>query len=56
VFVGFGADDRFADTQQVLVRALASIPSTTRMIEGGHDWPVWRKLWDQFLDVYGKPS
>ena len=56
VFVGFGVDDRFADTQHVLVRALASIPSTTRVIEGGHDWPVWRKLWDQFLDVYGKPS
>jgi pimeloyl-ACP methyl ester carboxylesterase len=54
VFVGFGSSDRFADTQRVLVRALASVPSTTRVVAGGHDWPVWRELWDQFLDVYGK--
>jgi len=54
VFIGSGSSDRFADTQQVLVRALGSVPSTTRMIEGGHDWPVWRQLWEQFLDVYGK--
>jgi pimeloyl-ACP methyl ester carboxylesterase len=54
VFAGFGSDDRFADTQRLLLRALESDRSTTRVIAGGHDWPVWRQLWDQFLDEYGK--
>ena len=50
VFLGFGAADRFADTQQVLDRALPSERTTTRVIEGGHDWPIWRQLWDLFLE------
>jgi len=20
--------------------------------DGGHDWPVWRALWDRFLDQF----
>jgi pimeloyl-ACP methyl ester carboxylesterase len=24
--------------------------ASTRVIPGGHDWPVWRALWDSFLD------
>jgi pimeloyl-ACP methyl ester carboxylesterase len=51
VFLGFGASDRFADTQQVLAHALRSARTTTRVIEGGHDWLIWRTLWDQFLDA-----
>ena len=50
VFLGLGAGDRFADTQQVLARALPASRSTTRVIAGGHDWPIWRQLWDEFLD------
>ena len=50
VFLGFGAGDRFADTQQVLQRALPAARTTTRVISGGHDWPIWRRLWDHFLD------
>lgn len=54
VFLGFGSEDRFTDTQQLLARALPA--SSTRVIPGGHDWPVWRELWDQFLDRLGERS
>jgi hypothetical protein len=54
VFLGFGSEDRFADTQQLLARALP--PSSTRVIPGGHDWPVWRRLWHNFLDLLGQRS
>ncbi|MGA8707900.1 MAG: hypothetical protein WB646_13040 [Steroidobacteraceae bacterium] len=48
VFVGLGRDDRFADTQRLLARAL---PASSRVeVDGGHDWPVWRQLWGMFLD------
>jgi pimeloyl-ACP methyl ester carboxylesterase len=48
VFLGFGEQDRFADTQALLARALPQ--AHIQRIEGGHDWPVWRQLWDNFLD------
>jgi len=51
VFLGYGSEDRFADTQQLLARALPA--ASTRVIPGGHDWPVWRTLWDNFLDQLG---
>jgi hypothetical protein len=56
VFLGFGSEDRFADTQRLLASALPA--DSTRVIPGGHDWPVWRRLWDQFLDLLsdGRPS
>jgi pimeloyl-ACP methyl ester carboxylesterase len=52
VFLGFGSEDRFADTQQLLARALPA--SSTRIIPGGHDWPVWQRLWHNFLDQLGE--
>jgi len=51
IFLGYGREDRFADTQQLLARALPA--DSTRVIAGGHDWPVWRALWDNFLDQLG---
>jgi pimeloyl-ACP methyl ester carboxylesterase len=51
VYLGFGGSDRFADTQQLLAAALPTAHTTTRVVAGGHDWPVWRTLWDQFLDA-----
>jgi pimeloyl-ACP methyl ester carboxylesterase len=51
VFLGFGAGDRFADTQQMLAHALRPARPTTRVIDGGHDWLIWRALWEQFLDA-----
>jgi hypothetical protein len=54
VFLGFGSEDRFADTQRLLASALPA--ASTRVIPGGHDWPVWRRLWEQFLDLLGERS
>jgi pimeloyl-ACP methyl ester carboxylesterase len=54
VFLGFGREDRFADTQRLLARALPA--DSTHVIPGGHDWPVWRALWDNFLDQLGTPA
>ncbi len=48
LFLGLGREDRFADTQQLLARSLPSTCCLT--IEGGHEWPVWRRLWDNFLE------
>jgi hypothetical protein len=56
IFLGYGRTDRFCDTQQILARVLPAVRSVTRVIEGGHDWPVWRGLWDQFLQCYGTPT
>jgi pimeloyl-ACP methyl ester carboxylesterase len=49
IFLGYGREDRFADTQRLLSAALPA--ACTRVIPGGHDWPVWRALWDRFLDT-----
>ncbi|HWW19940.1 MAG TPA: alpha/beta hydrolase [Steroidobacteraceae bacterium] len=53
IFFGYGASDRFADTQRVLAQAVPATHATVRIIAGGHDWTVWRSLWDEFLDRYG---
>jgi len=50
VFLGLGSEDRFADTQRLLAEALPA--ASTRVQDGGHDWPVWRALWDRFLDRF----
>jgi pimeloyl-ACP methyl ester carboxylesterase len=53
VFLGLGSDDRFADTQRLLAAALP--PSSRVEAEGGHEWPVWRQLWEKFLDRQALP-
>ena len=50
VFLGLGSADRFADTQRLLAAALPA--ASTQVQDGGHDWPVWRALWDRFLDQF----
>jgi pimeloyl-ACP methyl ester carboxylesterase len=50
VFLGFGTHDRFADTQRLLARTVPH--ANSQQLDGGHDWPVWRQLWDNFLDHY----
>jgi pimeloyl-ACP methyl ester carboxylesterase len=46
--LGFGQDDRFAESHQMMAAALD--PQSVRVIPGGHDWPVWRALWEDFLE------
>lgn len=43
----FGSSDRFADGQRLMASTLA--PDHVRELDGGHDWPAWRRCWDEFL-------
>lgn len=43
----FGSSDRFAEGQRLLASTL--LPANVREMEGGHDWPAWRRFWDEFL-------
>lgn len=48
VFVGYGAEDRFAAGMR---RIAERFPADARLaVPGGHDWPAWRVLWEHFLD------
>jgi len=48
MFIGYGGQDRFASG----IRQLAQCLPTARIevVDGGHDWAVWRTLWSRFLD------
>ncbi|HTC15095.1 MAG TPA: hypothetical protein VK695_04750 [Steroidobacteraceae bacterium] len=45
--LGLGAADRFASRHRLLAAALP--PASVDEVAGGHDWPTWRKLWENFL-------
>jgi len=47
--LGFGSEDRFGDSHRLLAAALA--PSSVDVVPGGHEWPAWRRLWENFLDT-----
>lgn len=47
--LGFGSEDRFADSHRMMAAALP--PEMVHVLPGAHDWPVWRQLWDNFLDA-----
>jgi alpha/beta hydrolase fold len=47
--LGFGRDDRFADSHRMMASALA--PESLDVVPGGHEWPVWLRLWENFLDA-----
>jgi hypothetical protein len=49
IHLGLGREDRFADRHRVLAAALASADVDT--VPGGHDWPTWHRLWENFLDA-----
>lgn len=49
IHLGLGRDDRFAARQRLLAGALA--PRDVDVVPGGHEWPVWRSLWENFLDA-----
>jgi pimeloyl-ACP methyl ester carboxylesterase len=48
LYLGFGREDRFAAGLRLLADSLP--PGSVDVIEGGHDWPTWTKLWENFLD------
>jgi pimeloyl-ACP methyl ester carboxylesterase len=47
--LGFGRDDRFADSHRLMAAALA--PDSVDVVPGGHEWPAWLRLWENFLDA-----
>ncbi len=47
VVIGHGAQDRFAEGQQLLGDALP--PEHRLIVDGAHDWPTWRALWQRLL-------
>ena len=54
LYLGFGLEDRFVNNHKLLADALPSGQVFTT--EGGHDWPQWRQLWRNMLDVLPLPS
>jgi pimeloyl-ACP methyl ester carboxylesterase len=53
LYLGYGTDDRFADSHRVLAAALP--PQRVFTTPGGHDWAPWRRLWQQALAVLPLP-
>jgi hypothetical protein len=48
IYLGRGREDRFAAGHELLAQALPQ--GCADVIEGGHDWPTWSKLFRRFLD------
>lgn len=46
-YLGFGREDRFVAAHRLLARQLPM--NAVDEVAGGHDWPVWRQLWERFL-------
>ncbi len=47
VYLGSGQDDRFLPLQQQLASLLPE--NNVLFINGGHRWPVWQDLWENFV-------
>ena len=54
VHLGLGRDDRFLERHRLLAAALD--PKDVDLVPGGHDWPTWRQLWENFLDARFRPA
>jgi pimeloyl-ACP methyl ester carboxylesterase len=46
--LGYGRGDRFSAAHGLLAAALPA--DSVDVIDGGHDWPTWSRLWENFLD------
>ena len=49
IHLGLGREDRFAARHRLMAAALA--PASVDIVPGGHDWPTWYRLWENFLDA-----
>ena len=47
--LGLGREDRFAPRHRLMAAALP--PQCVDVVPGGHDWPTWLTLWENFLDA-----
>jgi pimeloyl-ACP methyl ester carboxylesterase len=48
LYLGFGQGDRFAAAHRLLAACLPA--HAVDVIEGGHEWSTWSRLWENFLD------
>lgn len=51
VHLGYGREDRFAAGLALMAGTFDA--AAVDIQPGGHDWPTWRRLWDNFLDRNG---
>jgi hypothetical protein len=49
LYLGFGDQDRFVAAHELLAAALPA--DAVDVIAGGHEWPTWVGLWENFLDT-----
>ncbi|MGO9803366.1 MAG: alpha/beta hydrolase [Steroidobacteraceae bacterium] len=49
IHLGLGREDRFGVRHRTLAAALDA--RNVDVVAGGHEWPVWRTLWERFLDA-----
>lgn len=54
LYLGYGRDDRFADSQRLLAVALPA--DSVDVVSGAHDWLAWRQVWNRFLDKWATLS
>ena len=47
--LGYGREDRFSVGHRLLAQTLP--PAQVQVVAGGHDWPAWRVLWSNWLDL-----
>jgi hypothetical protein len=48
LYLGYGKGDRFAAAHELLAATLPA--DSVDVIDGGHEWPTWVRLWENFLD------
>jgi pimeloyl-ACP methyl ester carboxylesterase len=53
VHLGVARQDRFGHGHALLADALPA--AAVDVVDGGHDWDAWRRLWDLFLDRFAAP-
>lgn len=47
LYLGFGRQDRFSAAHELLAATLPA--DSVDVIDGGHEWPTWVRLWENFL-------
>jgi pimeloyl-ACP methyl ester carboxylesterase len=50
LYLGFGQGDRFSAAHELLAETLPA--DSVDVIDGGHEWSTWVRLWENFLDSH----
>lgn len=48
IYLGYGKGDRFSSASEMLAQRLPA--ERVAIMEGGHDWPTWIRLWKHLLE------